>query len=254
MNGSSFDGRSVLITGGGSGIGRATARLLAARGARVHIGDLDPSTMDQTREGFETIAAHRLDVTDESSIAAFLDEAVARSGPPDVLVNLAGVLGFANSHEVTVSDWQRLLDVNLTGTFLMCRAVITAMLDEPADADGHRGVIVNTASTAAHIGQAWAAAYCASKGGVLALTRALAVEYARRGIRVNSVSPGSISTPMLGEFAFPDGADQTLLSRTVPLTGMGTPDDVAAAIAYLAGDRSGFVVGADLRVDGATTT
>lgn len=253
MDTAQFAGRVVLVTGGGSGIGRATARRFAALGARVRIGDRDAAAMADTCTAHPNLSAAHLDVTEETSVGAFVDGAVAELGVPDVLVNLAGVLTFANSHRLATADWHRVLDVNLTGTFLMCRQVIGVMLDaDDRDRDRDR-VIVNTASTAAHLGQAWAAAYGASKGGVLALTRALAVEYGRRGIRVNSVSPGSVTTPMIEGFAFPDGADESLLARTMPLAGMGTPEQVAAAITYLASDDAAFVMGADLRIDGATT-
>lgn len=256
MNDERFAGRVVVVTGGASGIGRTTARRFAAEGALVRIGDMDASGMEETCDGHRGISAAVCNVADEASVDGFVAETVAELGTPDVLVNLAGVLAFANTHEVPMSQWQRILDVNLTGTFLMCRAVIARMLQTPEGDDPTvaRGVVVNTASTAAHIGQAWSAAYCASKGGVLALTRALAVEYGRRGIRVNSVSPGAVDTPMTGAFAFPEGADRSLLARTMPLHGMGTPDDIAGAITYLASDEASFVFGADLRIDGATTT
>ncbi|MBS1846985.1 MAG: SDR family oxidoreductase, partial [Actinobacteria bacterium] len=172
-------------------------------------------------------------------------------GDIDIVVNLAGILAFENSHDVGTADWQRIIDVNLTGTFLVCRQVLAHFVDPGRGRTD--GVIVNTASTAAHIGQAWSAAYCASKGAVASLTRALAVEYAGRGIRVNSVSPGAIQTPIMNAFAFPEGADHSLLPRTMPLMPMGTPEEAAAAITYLASDEARYVNGADLRVDGATT-
>lgn len=248
MTDRAFEERIVIVTGGGSGIGQATARRFARLGARVRIGDVDEDGMAATCRDTPAITSGVCDVADEASVRAFVATAVDDLGAPDVLVNLAGVLGFANSHQVTTDEWSRIIGVNLTGTFLMCREVIGYMLE------AHGGVIVNTASTAAHIGQAWSAAYCASKGGVLALSRALAIEYGRRGIRVNSVSPGAIDTPMTGAFAFPDGADRSLLARTMPLGAMGAPDDVAAAITYLAGDGADYVMGTDLRIDGATTT
>jgi meso-butanediol dehydrogenase/(S,S)-butanediol dehydrogenase/diacetyl reductase len=247
----SFTDRSVLLTGGGSGIGRATARRFAELGAQVRIGDVDDDGMAETASMNAGISAVHCNVADEASVAAFVDGAVADHGDLDIVVNLAGVLTFENSHQVALADWQRVIDINLTGTFLVCRAALAHLVDPQRGRTG--GVIVNTASTAAHIGQAWSAAYCASKGAVLALSRALAVEYAGRGIRVNSISPGAIETPIMAAFAFPEGVDQSLLTRTMPLDAAGSPDEVAAAITYLASDEARYVKGADLRIDGATT-
>ncbi len=247
----SFTDRSVLVTGGGSGIGRATARRFAQLGAQVRIGDVDDAGMAETAAEHAGITTVHCNVADEASVAAFVEGAIADHGDLDIVVNLAGVLTFENSHQVALADWLRVIDINLTGTFLVCRAALAHLVDPQRARTG--GVIVNTASTAAHIGQAWSAAYCASKGAILSMTRALAVEYAGRGIRVNSISPGAIETPIMAAFAFPEGVDKSLLSRTMPVAGTGTPDEVAAAITYLASDEARYVMGADLRIDGATT-
>jgi meso-butanediol dehydrogenase / (S,S)-butanediol dehydrogenase / diacetyl reductase len=142
--------------------------------------------------------------------------------------------------------WDQVLAVNLTGTFLCCRAALPVMLE------GGGGAIVNTSSTAALAGHPWAAAYSASKGGVLALTKVLAVEYAKRGIRANAVCPGSIRTPITGDFEFPEGADAKLVHRIMSITKPEGPEVVAAAIAYLASDDARHVNGESLRVDGGT--
>lgn len=247
----SFTDRSVIVTGGGSGIGRATARRFAELGAQVRIGDVDDDGMAETVGDRAGVSAVHCNVADEASVASLVDGAVADHGDLDIVVNLAGVLTFENSHQVALADWQRVIDINLTGTFLVCRAALAHLVDPGRARTG--GVIINTASTAAHIGQAWSTAYCASKGAILSMTRALAVEYAGRGIRVNSISPGAIVTPIMAAFAFPEGADQSLLARTMPVEGTGTPEEVAAAITYLAGDEARYVMGADLRIDGATT-
>ena len=241
-----FTDKVVLLTGGASGIGRATARRLADEGARVRIGDVVDAGMTETAAGFPGITAKNCNVADEASVTEFVDDAVSEFGRIDVVVNLAGVLGFGHTHEFPLDQWRRIIDINLTGTFLVCRETVGHLVESG-------GVIVNTASTAAHIGQPWAAAYAASKGGVLALTRELAIEYGRQGVRVNSVSPGGIDTPITSAFAFPDGADRKLLYRSMPLGAMGAPEDVAATIAFLAGDESSYLNGADIRVDGATT-
>lgn len=246
MTNSRFDGKAVLITGGGSGIGRAAAQRLASEGARVRIGDVDEAGLATTAAEHSTISSARCDVTDEASVQTFVDTAVEELGAIDVLINMAGILIFENTHELSLHDWQRVIDVNLTGTFLVCREALPHLI-------ASQGVIVNAASTAAHIGQPWSAAYCASKGAILSMTRALAVEYGRKGVRVNSVSPGAIETPIMGAFHFPDGADKSLLARTMPLGATGQPADAAAAIAYLASDEAHYLNGSDLRVDGATT-
>jgi NAD(P)-dependent dehydrogenase (short-subunit alcohol dehydrogenase family) len=167
-------------------------------------------------------------------------------GRLDVLVNNAGILRFEHSHEVAAEDWDRMLRINLTGTFQFCQAAIPVMV-----AAG-RGAIVNVASTAAQFGHPWAAAYAASKGGVLALTRTLAVEYAKQGLRVNAVCPGSIDTPITEAFSVPAGADPSLVRRIMAPVGPSGPEPVAAAIAYLASDDAAHVIGADVRIDGAT--
>jgi NAD(P)-dependent dehydrogenase (short-subunit alcohol dehydrogenase family) len=179
---------------------------------------------------------------------AFAPAAVAAAlehGRLDTLVSSAGILRFDHTHELPLDGWQKILDVNLTGTFLMCQAALPALLDGG-------GAIVNVASTAALAGHPWAAAYSASKGGVLALTRTLAVEYMKQGLRANAVCPGSIETPITGAFHLPEGADGKLLHRITSPVGMASPEVIAAAIAYLGSDDASHVNGADLRVDGGT--
>jgi NAD(P)-dependent dehydrogenase (short-subunit alcohol dehydrogenase family) len=242
-----YDGRVVLVTGAGSGIGRATVHRLVDEGATVVATDV-------VEEGLATTAkdASRPDAitpfVGDVSDPAFGPAAVAVAldhGRLDTVVNSAGILRFEHSHEVRLEDWQRILDVNLTGTFLTCQAALPALLDGG-------GAIVNVASTAALAAHPWAVAYSASKGGVLALTRTLAIEYAKQGLRANAVCPGSIDTPITGAFNLPDGADGKLLHRIMSPVGMGDPSVVAAAIAYLGSDDAQHVNGADLRIDGGT--
>ena len=242
-----YEGRVVLVTGAGSGIGRATVHRLVEEGATVLAADISADGLattakDATRP--EAVTELVGDVSDPgfgpAAVAAALE-----LGPLRTVVNSAGILRFEHSHEVALASWQKILDVNLTGTFLVCQAAIPALLDT-------RGAIVNVASTAALAAHPWAAAYSASKGGVLALTRTLAIEYAKQGLRANAVCPGSIDTPITGAFELPDGADGKLLHRIMSPTGMGDPKVIAAAIAYLGSDDAMHVNGADLRVDGGT--
>lgn len=244
-----YEGRVVVVTGGGSGIGRATVHRLVDEGATVLATDISADGLAGTVAAAsrpEAVTVLAGDVSDPShapaAIAAALD---LRSGRLDTLVNAAGILRFEHSHEADMDEWERILAVNLTGCFRFCRAAIPALLEGG-------GAIVNVASTSSTFGHPWAAAYASSKGGVLALTKTLAVEYAKRGLRANAVCPGSIETPITGAFHLPEGGDAKLLHRIMALTGMAGPEVVAAAIAYLGSDDATHVNGADLRVDGAT--
>jgi meso-butanediol dehydrogenase / (S,S)-butanediol dehydrogenase / diacetyl reductase len=242
-----FAGRTALVTGGASGIGRATALRLASEGATVVAVDVNAELLSTLSGGKAVGSVLRLvgNVGSETGVQQLVGDAVERLGHLDVVINAAGVLSFAHSHEHTLAEWERVIAINLTGTFLVCRYVLPHVI-------ATRGNIVNVASVAAHRGQPWAAAYGASKGGVLALTRALAVEYAAKGVRVNSVSPGAIDTPMTGAFVLPEGADVSLINRVVPIGPFGNPEGVAAAIAYIASDEAAHMNGADLVIDGAT--
>jgi meso-butanediol dehydrogenase/(S,S)-butanediol dehydrogenase/diacetyl reductase len=249
MDPSRLEGRCALVTGAASGIGRATAHRLAGEGAHVVAVDVNAellsklSTEAEERTGSITTLVG--DVGSEDGVRAMVAEAVDRLGRLDVVVNVAGVLTFGHTHEITMDDWNRLITINLTGTFLVCRESIPHLLST-------RGNIVNLASTAAHKGQPWATAYVASKGGVLALTRALAVEYAAQGLRANSISPGAIDTPITQAFHLPEGADIKLLGRVTPLGPFGTPEGIAAAIAFVASDEASHMNGDDILIDGAT--
>jgi meso-butanediol dehydrogenase/(S,S)-butanediol dehydrogenase/diacetyl reductase len=163
-----------------------------------------------------------------------------------VLCNVAGILRFDHTHELTLENWNKVLAVNLTGTFLMCRAAIPHLL-------ATRGNIVNVASMAAIKGQPWTAAYSASKGGVLSLTLNIAVDYMKQGLRCNAVCPGGVATPMVTTFALPEGADPKLLRRVTPPMGMQPPDTIASVIAMLASSDAAHITGEYVRVDGGTT-
>lgn len=235
-----YEGKVALVTGASSGIGRATVDRLLDEGASVVAVDVQPPPEHERVVGVVG------SVADPAVAEAAVQAAADRFGGLHVVANVAGILRTANAHEHSLELWQQVLDVNLTGTFLVCRAAIPVLLE------GGGGAIVNTASTAAHSGQAWGAAYSASKGGVLSFTRVLAVEYAKRGIRANTVSPGSIDTPITGDFDMPPDADAKLVRRSMALSGPAGPEVIAAAIAYLGSDDARHVNGADLRVDGAT--
>jgi meso-butanediol dehydrogenase / (S,S)-butanediol dehydrogenase / diacetyl reductase len=246
---SRFSEKSALVTGGASGIGRATALRLASEGAAVVAVDVNADLLGKVSVDAEGLSGSLTtlvgDVGSEVGVQSLVTEAAERLGKLDVVVNVAGVLSFSHTHELTLDEWNRLITINLTGTFLVCREALPHLL-------ATHGNIVNLASTAAHRGQPWATAYVASKGGVLALTRALAVEYAAAGLRVNSISPGAIDTPITAAFHLPEGADFKLLGRVTPIGPFGTPENIAAAIAYVASDEGSHMNGADLLIDGAT--
>jgi NAD(P)-dependent dehydrogenase (short-subunit alcohol dehydrogenase family) len=184
-----------------------------------------------------------LDVTDETAVREAVAACIARFGRLDVLCNVAGILRFDHTHELSLADWSRVLAVNLTGTFLLCREAIPHLL-------ATRGNIVNMASTAGMTGHPWSAAYAASKGGVLAFTRSIAVEYAGQGVRANAICPGSIETPIKEAFRIPEGANPKLVRRIMPLTGFAGPEKVANLVAFLASDEGSHITGEEIRIDG----
>ncbi|HYD49489.1 MAG TPA: SDR family NAD(P)-dependent oxidoreductase [Terriglobales bacterium] len=242
-----FADKVAVITGAASGIGRATAVRLAGEGARLALLDLqheplEALTAELHGRGSE-VAAIRCDVSDAASVRAAVAAVIERFGRIDVLCNIAGILRFDHTHELALDDWNQILAVNLTGTFLMCQAAIPHLL-------ASRGNIVNMSSTAGISAHPWTAAYSASKGGVLALTLALALEYGKQGLRVNCACPGAIKTPIRYQFHLPDGADAKLLERIMPFNGFGSPESCAAAIAFLASDDASHIHGTALRVDG----
>jgi NAD(P)-dependent dehydrogenase (short-subunit alcohol dehydrogenase family) len=242
-----FEDKVVVITGAASGIGRACALRLAEEGARLALADLQAegleATAKQARELGAACETSVADVSDEASVRSLVAGAASRFGRLDVLLNVAGILRFDHTHELALANWSKVLAVNLTGTFLMCREAIPHLLET-------RGNIVNIASTAGMRGHPWTAAYAASKGGVIALTCGIAIEYAKQGLRANAICPGSIETPITKAFAVPEGADPKLVRRMMPLTGFVGPEKVAGAVAFVASDEGSHITGETLRIDG----
>jgi len=244
-----FEDRVVLVTGAGSGIGRAAAQRLAAEGAAVFCVDLDSSAVDAVaaelgEQGARAIA-WQCDVSDEQQVQDCVAACVEQLGSLYALVHMAGLLRFETTHEVAASSWQQIIDVNLSGTFYMCKAALPELLKT-------RGSIVNAASTAALSGLHWGAAYSASKGGVLAMTRSIAVEYAQQGVRANCVCPGDIKTNMTNALTMPANPSHDQIVRISSLTGPREPEVVAGVIAMLASEDATHISGEDVRVDGGT--
>lgn len=241
-------GRIAIVTGAASGLGQGIAEGLARRGARVVVVDLQQAAAEAAAAALRTeggeACAIAADVADEASVDALFESLAARWGAPDILVNNAGVVRIGPSTDFSFADWQQVIAVNLSGVFLCSRAAARRMI--PAGG----GRIVNIASVAANASAPGFAAYTASKGGVLSLTRALAVEWAGHNILVNSVSPGTIDTPLSRAARARDPEGFARRDRRVPIRRQGTTADVADAVAWFAGDESGYVTGQDIKVDG----
>jgi 2-hydroxycyclohexanecarboxyl-CoA dehydrogenase len=251
----SFVGSTAIVTGGASGIGLAISERLAADGAKVSIFDLDREAAERAAQaigdkGGEAIAC-AVDVSDRAQI----DDAVARTrlelGPVLVLVNGAGKDGFDPFMDITPELWERIIAVNLTGTFHCTQSVLPDMLD------AKWGRIVNISSSSAQTGAALMGHYSASKGGVIALTKTLALELGPRGITVNTIPPGAIDTPMSrraaaeGRFG---GGSLDDVGRHLPVRRIGVPEDIAAACAFLVSDEAGYVTGQIIGVNGGRVT
>lgn len=236
-----FAGRRALVTGAGSGIGMATARALHAEGAEVLAADVSGDRVRALADELgDRATGLELDVRDEA--------AVARATPGlDVLCNVAGIGSTTSAPDTPLEVWEDVFAVNVTGTFLCCKHAIGDMAARGG------GVIVNTASVAGLVGLPNRAAYCASKGAVIALTRALAVDHVGQGVRVNAVCPGTVDSPWVRRLVEEVGESLDALRARQPMGRLGTPEEVAAAILYLASDDAAFMTGAGLVLDGGLT-
>jgi NAD(P)-dependent dehydrogenase (short-subunit alcohol dehydrogenase family) len=249
-----FEGRVVLVTGGGSGIGRAACLLFAEEGAEVVVADRAAQAGKETlgllgeRGGKGMFVP--MDVADAAHVEAATGEVEGRYGRIDVLFNNAGVELSRTVHETTEEEWDRVFAVNLRGMYLACRRVLPGMIRR------HSGSIVNVSSISGLLGWPSSAAYCASKGGVIQLTRQMAVDYAPHGIRVNCICPGTTQTPMIDRLFAGEANEAAARARVAamhPLGRFARPEEIAAAVLFLASDEASFITGATLPVDGGYT-
>ena len=243
-----MEGKVALVTGAASGLGRACAIKLATAGARVCLVDRDLAGMEETAGliGGQGVAIHQADLADSAATRAPVEQAVARFGRLDALCNVAGLIRMAHSHEMPPEQVQQTLAVNLTAPFLLSQAAIPHLL-----ASG--GAIVNVASSAAFIGEAYAAAYCASKAGLVAMTKAMAMEYSKQDIRINAVAPGGMMTNIATNMQFPEGTDFDLVRRYTGLRGLVEVADVADMVCLLASEAGRGFHGACITIDGGIT-
>ena len=252
MSGPRLAGKVCLITGAGSGIGRSSALLFAREGASVAVADLDAgaaeATVSEIASAGGEAAAFTVDVTREADCDALAAAVAGRYGRIDVLFNNAGIAGVGTVHETSLDLWEAVMAVNVRGVFLVSKFVVPLMIAQGS------GSIINMSSCIAEIGLADRASYAASKGAVLALSRQMQADYARHGIRVNALLPGTIHTPFVdrylaAQYADPEAGLANIRGRQ--LTGeLGKPEEVAQAALFLASDESSFVLGSGLFVDG----
>lgn len=247
-------GRVAVVTGAGSGIGRAIALRLADEGASVLVGDLDPdgaqATVDAARAAGGTAEPATVDVCDPASVAALIDLAVERWGQLDVAVANAGIGIAGDALGQTVQEWDRMFEVNARGTFLTCQNALRVMVPRGS------GSIVATASIGGMVGLAGRAGYCASKAAVVGFVKAAAIDCAATGVRINAISPGTVDSPWIGRITAdaPDPAEQRRqMEARQPIGRLGRPEEIAAMAAFLASDESTFMTGSNVVVDGGVT-
>lgn len=242
-----FEEKVVLVTGAAAGIGRATAQRIAREGGSLFLTDIAAAGLEETAKLVAPEAAavesRVANIADEADVTALMAACIERYGRLDALCNVAGRLLFEHFTEISFEDWRKVMSVNVDGTFLMSRAALPHLLET-------KGCIVNVGSTAGLMGLPYGAAYSASKGAVHALTRAIAVEYTKRGVRANAICPASIETAMLKP-RFPEGIDMRLVQRPSSLHGPRGPEVCANLIAYLASDEAEHISGEEIRIDGA---
>ncbi len=244
-----FTGKVAFITGAASGIGKAIALRLGQEGAQLFLADIDAPGLAQTVEELpENTTAHtlHLDVTDSQACAQAVQDCISKLGQLDVLCNIAGIALCKHFTDISDEEWQRMMGININSVFFLCRAAIPHLIES-------KGNIINMASSAGLKGQAYNSAYCASKAAVVMFSKSLAIEYSKKGVRVNAICPGMVKTPLTSNFNIPEDVDEQLLMKLFPLVEGADPEEIAASIAYLASEEARFVTGIAFPIDGAQT-
>jgi len=241
-----MNGKAALVTGAASGLGRATATALARAGADLCIVDVNADGLEDGAAGLRALGVrvhtHAADLSARGNCVAAVAAAVAAFGRLDALCNVAGIIVMCHAHEMRAEDWERTLAVNLSAPFYLIQAAIPHLLEA-------HGAVVNVTSSAASVGEAYAAAYCAAKAGLSHMTKALAMEYMHRPIRFNAVAPGGMATNIGANLKLPEDADYTLIKRFTGLRGLVEVDDVADMVAFLASEAGRSYHGACICID-----
>jgi 2-hydroxycyclohexanecarboxyl-CoA dehydrogenase len=242
-----LDGKVVLVTGAGRGMGKAIAERLAAEGARVAVTDVDEKPAVETAAGLEGAAGFRIDITDAGEVARRIDEITGALGPIDALVNNAGWDKLALYLDTDEDLWERLIDINLRGPIRMIKAVLPQMVERRS------GRIVNISSDAGRVGSSGEAVYSACKAGIIGFGKTVAREVARYGVTVNAICPGPTDTALLDSVT--EGNEKLIdsLKRSIPMRRIGVPEDIAGAVAFMVSDDAGFITGQTLSVSGGLT-
>lgn len=250
MKASDMKGKAALVTGAASGLGRGTALALARAGADVLLVDMNAAGLEETAAAAKALGVKAVvnatDLSKAENCKAAVAAAVAAFGRLDALCNVAGVIVFTNAHEMAQADWEKTLAVNLSAPFYLIQAAIPHLLEQD-------GAVVNVASSGGLIGEAYVGAYCASKAGLIHLTKALAMEYVHKPIRFNAVAPGGMNTNIAASIKMPEGVNYELIKRFSGLRGMVEVDDVAELIAFLSSSAARGYHGAVLSIDKGIT-
>lgn len=247
---SDMTGKAALVTGAASGLGRATALALAKAGADIALVDVNADGLEATAQDIHALGRHAhvqaIDLSVGENCGVAVAAAVAEFGRLDALCNIAGIIIFTNAPDMSKADWDRTIAINLSAPFFLCQAAIPHLLEQ-------NGAIVNVTSTAAFVGEAYAVAYCASKAGLTQMTKALAMEFVHKPIRINAVAPGGMMTGIGANIRMPEDVDYTLIKRFSGLRGVVEVEDVADMVAFLASPAARGYHGASIAVDAGIT-